>query len=731
MLWGNAYALVTASGKIHDKETGESIPGVAVQVVGTLRGAAANVEGFFSIPDLEPGDITLSFTALGYKSLRKKITLAEGSEPHLKVDLVPEALEFTAVEIETESEERDYSPQVAQMQVTTKELAKLPQLLESDLFRSLQALPGVLPTSDFSSELNIWGGSSDQNLILLNGIDVYKPTHLGGLFSVFNMDAVKDVKLIKGGFGARYGGRLSAVVDVADAEGNRNKFQGKVGLSLLSSSATLQGPLPRGSWLLSGRRTYLDGATKAMKNAGIISEDFPYYFYDLNVKATRDFANGDRLSPSAYLGRDVLDIVSTTDDRIRLTWGNATYSLPYVRIWHKKLFSTNTVAGSFYDSDFRFETTGSFFGFRNKIRDFTMKTDFTYFATARHTFDFGLLAKKLNVDLFIGGSGDTLHDGTYDGWQLATYLSDDIRPTEYITITPGLRVEHNTLSGVTDYLPRLAAKCQLTETSFISAAWGIYSQPLQLLTFGQGFASIFDSYVPLDRSFKPNRGQHCALTYENDLDGPLKVATDVYYKNFERVIEYNSYAASDGSNKLSHLFYEGNGFAYGWDLQLQGDYGTYAFSLGYGLGRSWRKFPDIDEGERYATNFDRLHNMNLFASRKVRKRGSLEMRFNYGTGQPITKAVGAYTPGLDLPPIFFVPGKRNNYRVPPYHRLDIAYRLRYEYKHWTLSPFIEIINLYNNKNVLTLDYDVSTNPAKISETGQLPFLPSIGVTAEF
>ena len=196
----------------------------------------------------------------------------------------------------------------------------------------------------------------------------------------------------------------------------------------------------------------------------------------------------------------------------------------------------------------------------------------------------------MSMDLFIGGTGDTLNNSTRDGWMLAGYLSDDFRLNESITFTPGMRVEHNTMSGVTDYLPRLSAKKQLTETSFVSASWGRYSQPLQLVKFG-GNSSFFDFYVPLDKSFKPNRGQHYAVTYENDFEGPLKVTTDLYYKSFERLIEYNEQAASDGSQQLSHLFYEGDGYSYGWDLQVQGDYQSYSFMLGYGIGRSYRKFP--------------------------------------------------------------------------------------------------------------------------------------------
>jgi CarboxypepD_reg-like domain/TonB-dependent Receptor Plug Domain len=220
---GAPVLAVTISGKILDNETGESVPGASIQVVGTNRGAAANVEGLFSIPDLTQGTIELKITAVGYSPLIKTLVLTDSKDQHLTFKLASQAVPMGEVIVETkETSQRDFTPHVAQFSLPAKELAMLPQVVESDLFRSLQIVPGVLPSSDFSADLNIWGGSSDQNLILLNGIDVYKPTHLGGLFSIFSMDAVKDVKLIKGGFGAKYGGRLSAVVDVADREGNRN-----------------------------------------------------------------------------------------------------------------------------------------------------------------------------------------------------------------------------------------------------------------------------------------------------------------------------------------------------------------------------------------------------------------------------------------------------------------------------------------------------------------------------
>jgi len=726
-----AYGLVTVSGKIRDKENRESIPGATVAVAGTTRGAVANVEGFFSIPDLEAGPTKLIIMCMGYERLERRLELVDGSDQNLSILLKPEALLMETVVVEAESDKLDWAPEVAHIEITPRELVQLPQLAEPDLFRSLQVLPGILSSSDFSSDLNIWGGSSDQNLILLNGIEVYKPTHLGGLFSIFNMDAVKDVKLIKGGFGSEYGGRLSAVVDIADREGNRNDFQGKIGLSLLSSNATLEGPFPRGSWFIAGRRTYVDAATKLLKNGGVISDELPYYFYDFNAKVTRDFANGDRLSPSVYSGRDILKLSSSTDDQIRMNWGNTTYSLPYIHIFSSKLYSQTTLAGSHFDSEHRFQSSDLFFAFENDLLDFTLKSDLTFFANPQHTFQFGTEAKTLTAELNIYTDNLVLTKGKYDGTLLAAYLADNYRLTRSITVTPGVRVEHFTLSGQNEIMPRLGIRKDLTDFSQLSVAWGMYTQYLQLVRFGEGFASIFDSWVPLDKTFQPNRGQQYALTYANDEIGPFKLTTNVYYKRFDNVIDCDLTTTDDGDTELNDLFHKGDGYAYGWDMLLQGEWGSYDFMIGYGLGRSRRSFDAYDNGLDYPAPFDRLHNANMFFSRRIRKRGSLEVRFNYGTGQPITKAISTYSPGLDLPAQSYVPGKKNNFRIPNYYRLDLAYRLRYKFSKWTFSPFLEVINVTNHKNVLSLSYDLTTNPATIGKIDQLPILPTIGFTVEF
>ncbi len=370
------------------------------------------------------------------------------------------------------------------------------------------------------------------------------------------------------------------------------------------------------------------------------------------------------------------------------------------------------------------------------MRDFTVKSDLSWFANEHHTLDMGVAAKAMHTTFFVGGESYTWADKVYDGWHLAGYVSDDYRPTGNLTITPGLRLEHSEIAQVTDLLPRLAVKYQLTEHSSLNAAWGRYSQYMQLVSFGTNVASLFDSYVPTDPTLKPNRGEQYALSYETQLGDGIKLSSDVYYKRFEQVLEFKKNITDDlnytpQSRPLADLFNQGNGTAYGWDFFVQGTAGRYAFMTGYGIGNSSRLFNVPEWGGKYPASFDRLHNANLFVSRKFGKHQSLEMRFNYGTGQPITDAVGVYSVGLGLPGDVFVPGQKNNRRLPDYHRLDIAYRLNYQYKHWALSPYLEVINVYSHKNALTFNYDRTKNPITREFDGQIPLLPSIGITAEF
>jgi hypothetical protein len=733
-----AYARATVSGKIKDAATGESIPAVAVLVEGTTRGAAANVEGFFSIPNLAAGAYTLIFNSLGYARHTKEIVVVDGENQNLTILLHDAALQGQEVEIiGIRDREPEYAPKVAQVEVTARELAKLPQLAEPDLFRALQATAGILPSNDFSAELNIWGGSGDQNLILLNGINVYKPTHLGGLFSIFNMDAVKDVKLIKGGFGAKYGGRLSAVVDVADREGNRNEVEGKVGLSLLSSTALLEGPLPHGSWLIAGRRTYIDAATKLFKSIDIIEDDFPYYFYDFNAKVNRDFANGDRLSPSMYYGDDILQLTSGTGDRLRLTWGNRTFSVPYVHIFSPKLYSHSTFAGSQFYGKQRFESADQWFEWNNEINDLTAETDFSYYANARNTFEFGAEAKFFDSSLE-GVSSDYLFGkNSYAGELYSLYASDDYRLTDKWTISPGLRLEHYSINESQELSPRLAARRDLAPGMYISGAWGLYTQYLQQMRVGEQ-ESLFDSYVPLSERFGIARAQQFAVTMVDDSLGQFKLSAGVYYKNFRNIAQLDIFnAQDDGDSDLEDYVRIGKGYAYGMDVTIGGTFGKYDMSLGYGWGRSRRTYEDyegfeaIDNGLTFPAFFDRQHNSNLFLSRKVRNRGSLEARFNYQSGLPYTQPLGNYSPGLDLPPHYFLQGRTNGERFDAYVRLDVAYRLTYQWNWCTFKPYFEVINVLGRKNPLTLTPDLSTNPVSFDITGQLPILPTLGFTAEF
>ena len=362
-------------------------------------------------------------------------------------------------------------------------------------------------------------------------------------------------------------------------------------------------------------------------------------------------------------------------------------------------------------------------------------SDFSWFANARNTLDIGAQAKSYETKLFIGGRNYTWADRRHTGWHYSVYIADDFRADENWTLSPGVRFERDEIAQATDVLPRLAVKKRFSERSSVNAAWGLYSQYLQLVTLGQNFASLFDSYVPLDKTLDPNRGQQYALTFEHEFENGIKFSTDAYYKRFQQLIEFKKRItdAPNGDYKnrpLSDLFNQGDGYAYGWDMFLQGNFDRYSFMLGYGIGRSNRRFSAFDGGT-FPAYFDRLHNGNVFVSRKIGKRRTLEVRFSYGTGQPVTPAGGVYDSGFNLPVPVFAASERNSFRLPGYHRLDVAYRLRYVFKNWTFAPYLEVINVYNHKNPLSFSYDLKKNPISIEYAGQLPILPSLGFAAEF
>ena len=315
-------------GFISDSSSGEALIGANVILQETGQGMATDINGYYIIQDIVPGNYILMVSYVGFSLSKKTLNISEGESIKLNISLAEEVVELSQIEVSAEQLQRKVNIQPSKINLSPRMMKAAPALAEPDLFRTIQALPGVLTTSEFSTGLVIRGGNTDQNLILLDGVTVYNPSHLGGIFSNFIVDGVKEAELIKGAYNAEYGGRLSAVLNIISREGNQKKFEGKANLSLLSAQATIEGPFYKGAWVFSGRRTYFD---KIFQNVPTIP---PYYFYDIQSHIYSDLSPRDRLSLSFYNGVD--DLLFDTFG-LAGRWGNRTVSGQYRRVFSEKL----------------------------------------------------------------------------------------------------------------------------------------------------------------------------------------------------------------------------------------------------------------------------------------------------------------------------------------------------------------------------------------------------------
>ena len=390
------------SGFISDSSSGEALIGANIILQETGQGMATDINGYYIIQDIGPGDYILMVSYVGFSLRKEKVTISERESIKLDIALSEEVVELSQVEVSAEQLQRKANIQPSKINLSPRMMKAAPALAEPDLFRTIQALPGVLTTSEFSTGLVIRGGNTDQNLILLDGVTVYNPSHLGGIFSNFIVDGVKEAELIKGAYNAEYGGRLSAVLNIISREGNQKKFEGKANLSLLSAQATIEGPFYKGAWVFSGRRTYFD---KIFQNVPTIP---PYYFYDIQSHIYSDLSSKDRLSLSFYNGVD--DLLFDTFG-LAGRWGNRTLSGQYRRVFSEKLIGNFLFANSLFFTEFGLGGSNGL-NSDNQIDDATLAANFSWFRSSESTVKFGAQIKSLGF-LYTNTFNDSLQFEIY------------------------------------------------------------------------------------------------------------------------------------------------------------------------------------------------------------------------------------------------------------------------------------------------------------------------------
>ncbi|MEP7235463.1 MAG: TonB-dependent receptor [Ignavibacteriota bacterium] len=721
------------SGYVKDSLSGETIIGATIRVRSLRRGAVSNKSGYFALHLPGESDLTLEVSSLGYKTFSSKIRLNSDEKRSENFILVPASIQGGEITVVTdkEKEERE-APQVSRVSITPSQVASLPKAGESDIFRILQLIPGVQTISEISAGLYVRGGSPDQNLILLDGSTLYNPNHFFGFFSTFNSDAIKDVELIKGGFPAEYGGRLSAVLNVTNKDGDLYKTTGKVTLGLISSRGTIETPIGDGALTLSGRRTYIDlilTATGLAESLNIPN----YHFYDLNGKFTQTLSPNDKISASGFGGADNLTFESgKSASSVDIGWGNQSGGVSWTHLFANDLFLKVNVTGSHYYSLLTFGLGTNSFSFDNQIFDYSLHGDLEYFLGEQHEIKTGFQLSKYKFILNIAqGINPPYADINLTPLYFAGYVSDEWKPTDKLAVTTGLRIDGISSRSDLGIDPRITVRYIYNSDVTFKASYGIYHQYLKLAS--NPLFSAFDLWLPVDSTQGASTAHQYVLGVSTAPFGDFTFDVETYYKDFSNLVELRPNILT--GNKLSDIFFVGKGFSYGIEFFLQKRIGDWTGWLGYTLAYTRRSFPDINSGITFPPIYDRRNDLNLVVTYKLNDRWTVGSTFVYATGQSYSQTTALYNAeepdynGKLIP----IEGSKNGLRLEPYNRLDLS--ATYSFSFFSDSRNaefnIDIYNLYNHRNVWFRQIDTSVDPATSDDVRLLPILPTFGISVKF
>lgn len=751
---------ITISGYISEKSSGERLLGAVVVAPDKNIGTTSNTYGFYSltIPDTS-AEITLRISYIGYEPLVKKVQ----AEKNVKLDIeLQQSNTLNEVVITSQKDALQTKTQMSSIDLPMQTIKSLPAFLgETDIMKAIQLLPGIQAGSEGSSGLYVRGGGTDQNLILLDGVPVYNASHLFGFFSVFNADAIRNVEVIKGGFPARYGGRLSSVIDINMKEGDKYKLRGEGSIGIVASKLTLEGPIQKGksSFMISGRRTYIDFITRPIIKAQTGGVTTGYYFYDLNGKVNFRLGKKDHLYLSGYFGNDKFyardkqqSDFSNYENNTSLKWGNATAVARWNHEFSSKLFGNLTTYYSRYLFDIFNEDKSSqvinndqsIYRVRyfSGIEDIAGKYDFdfiphsSHFIKAgvgfiNHTYSPGALQTKVtsttdNMDTTFGSSKIVTNE-------IDAYIEDDVRITSKLKANIGVHwtgfmVKDNFYNAIQ---PRVALRYLITDELSAKASYVQMNQFIHLLT-NSSIGLPTDLWVPVTDKLPMQVAYQAAAGLAYTHSTGIEVSVEGYYKTMKNVIEYREGAnfinsANDWEDKVT----VGKGKSYGGELFLQKKKGKFTGMLGYTLSWTKRQFADLNEGREFPYRYDRRHDFKVAGVYNLTDRIEVSAEWVYGSGNAITLPIGVYqTPGTGGNTIIY--GDRNGYRMPSYHRGDVSIKFTKERKRFERAWVIGVYNVYNRRNPFYITTSENRNGnTTFKQLSLFPIIPSISYQFKF
>lgn len=740
---------VTINGTVYDNNSNETLIGVSLYFPELKTGTTTNEYGFYSIT-VPKGNYKIQVSYLGFKSIIENLNLTVNVTKNFKLEEETESLDEIIIESDIEKLNIK-TPQMSVNKLTAATIKQIPVVLgESDIIKSIILLPGVTSAGEGASGFNVRGGAADQNLILLDEAIVFNSSHVFGFFSVFNPDVIKDVKLYKGGIPARYGGRLSSVLDIYQKEGNSKEFKLTGGIGLVSSRLLAEGPIEKekSSFLIGGRASY------AHLFLPLFDNDNTAYFYDLNSKVNYRFNEKNNLFLSTYFGKDVFGI----SDNFVNKYGNNVLNLRWNHLFSDKLFSNL----SLIYSDYFYGLTLDFVGFEwdSGITNFNLKYDFKHYLNNTFTLNYGInnIYIKFNPGEIIPNRPDSgiQPEKLIDKYanEFAAYIDAEHRISDKLTLQYGTRFSNFTrlgqdelnvyanneaviynqqfkkyesasptgtesfsrsdvLASFNNFEPRFSLSYLLSDESSVKLSYNRMAQYLHLLS-NTASPTPLDVWAPSGQFIKPQLLDQFAAGYFKSIKGgDYSLETEVFYKDIQNRIDYINGANLIANNEIETVILNGQARAYGLEVLFKKNEGNFKGWLAYTLSRSEQQTPGrnanepgINQGKWYSTPFDKTHDLSLNASYELSKKWTFNANFLFQTGQPTNYPVGQYeVQGLNVP--IFDDDRRNADRLPDYHRFDISATLTPEKnknRKWQAEWVFGIYNLYGRQNAASINF---------------------------
>jgi len=754
----NIYAQrVTISGYITDKASGERLINASVYNANTLQGSSSNNYGFYSI-SLPAGKAELVVSYIGYAAQQFSLNLTKDLSINIALEMNSDEMEeITVVGNQTNKVEET---QMSMIEIPIQKLQKIPVMFgEADVLKVIQLLPGVQSGTEGTSGIYVRGGGPDQNLFLLDGVPVYNASHLLGFFSVFNPDAIKTVKLYKGGFPAHFGGRLSSVVDISMKDGNMQKLKGDFTIGLISSKLMLEGPIIKNktSFMVSARRTYVDVVGKPI--IGLANRingsdmDAGAFFHDYNLKLNHIFNDRSRLYASGYFGKDKGYIGNESSqnktnekndliqykykDETSLEWGNTIGSIRWNYLISPKLFSNTTatyskylfdVGSNFVENNLTEKTKKEdIFRYYSGIEDLAAKIDFDYFPTPNHAIKFGAGyihhhftpgATRIQFESVVleDSTGIDKNFGNRDIYagEFSTYIEDDISISNRLKMNAGAYLSVFNVQGETfiRLQPRIALRYKASENWALKGSYTRMAQHVHLLT-SSGISMPTDLWLPVTKNFAPPLSDQFVLGTAINLPLGLDFTFECFYKTMTNLIEYKEGASFMGNaTNWEEKVEKGKGWSYGAEFMIEKTIGKTTGWIGYTWAKNERQFENLNFGKAFPAKYDRRHDISVAFTHQVSERVDFGGTWVYGTGNAVTLAIMEF-PNIDVPYAqtnFWEStnlkdyGGRNNYRMPAYHRLDFGVNYHKKKKHGIQTWSFSVYNIYNRMNPFMLQW---------------------------